>query len=163
VGRVASAGLAVVRRIDDRPQVLLGHLGGPFWAKKTEGAWSFPKGLVDEGEPVIDAAWREFGEETGLGLDVDRSAAHDLGVVSTSAKSIQIFAVIAEPRLNEFAPGMFELEWPPRSGRMQSFAEIDRIAWVGMDEARTLLSAGQRPFVDRLETWLTSLGPQSVN
>jgi predicted NUDIX family NTP pyrophosphohydrolase len=155
--RVASAGIAVVRATDGVVEVLVGHLGGPFWAKKTDGAWSFPKGLCHEGEHPIDAAWREFQEETGLSLAVERDRAHDLGTVSTSAKTVQLFAVLANPDVDAFAPGTFELEWPPRSGRRQTFPEIDRLAWADLNAARAMLSAGQRPFVDRIETWVTEL------
>jgi predicted NUDIX family NTP pyrophosphohydrolase len=159
VTRYASAGVALVRVESGTVEVLLGHLGGPFWAKKTDGAWSFPKGLVDEGESAIAAAWREFHEETGLTIGQPDSAGHDLGTVSTSTKTIQLFAFLSETKvdLDEFVPGLFELEWPPRSGRLQSFPEIDRLAWTTLDDARTMLSAGQRPFVDRIETWLADL------
>ncbi len=158
MGRGLSSGIAVVRLVDHRPQVLLGHLGGPFWTKKIDGAWSFPKGLVNDGEVPLNAAWREFEEETGLALDVDRYAAHDLGTMSSSAKTVQLFAVVADPDLTKFVPGTFDLEWPPRSGQLQSFPEIDRLAWVDLDAARPLLSAGQRPFIERIVTWLNRSG-----
>lgn len=137
-------------------EVLIGHLGGPFWAKKDDGAWSFPKGLLDVGEQPFDAAIREFREE--VGFDVPGTPSHgdviDLGVVVGSAKSVHLFAIEADVDLSAFSPGVFEMEWPPRSGRSVPFPEIDRIAWTSLGDAEVRLSAGQRPFVERLRARL---------
>ena len=159
-----SAGIVVYRRlitVSDgmgRPpsEVLLGHLGGPFWAKKDEGAWSFPKGLLEVGEEPFDGALREFHEEVGFAVPGPPSLADvmDLGVIVGSAKSVHLFAIESDVGLSAFRPGHFEMEWPPRSGRSASFPEIDRVAWTSLDDAEVRLSAGQRPFVERLRSRL---------
>ena len=142
-----SAGLAVYRNNGD-VEVLLGHMGGPYWAKKDEGAWSFPKGERLPGEPADVAARREFAEE--LGFAAPLGPLRPLGLVRASAKEIEIFGLQGEVDLAAFAPGSFSTEWPPRSGRLVSFPEIDRAAWFALDDARRKLSKAQRPFVDRL-------------
>ncbi len=160
-----SAGLVLHRRIPTasdgagRPsvEVLIGHLGGPFWAKKDEGAWSFPKGLLEVDEEPFDGALREFREEVGFAVPGPPSLDDviDIGVVVGSAKSVHLFAVSGDVDLSAFRPGMFDMEWPPRSGRSASFPEIDRIAWTSLEVAEARLSAGQRPFVARLRSRLT--------
>jgi predicted NUDIX family NTP pyrophosphohydrolase len=137
-------------------EVLIGHLGGPFWATKDEGAWSFPKGLLEADEEPFDGALREFREEVGFGVPGPPSLdeVFDLGVVVGSAKSVHLFATSADVDLSGFSPGMFEMEWPPRSGRTALFPEIDRIAWSSLDAAEARLSAGQRPFIARLRSCL---------
>ncbi|MGV9676462.1 NUDIX domain-containing protein [Nocardia sp. NPDC003482] len=145
-----SAGVLVYRR---RPglEVLLGHMGGPLWARKDAGAWSVPKGEYEPGaeEPRVAAA-REFTEE--LGLPVPAGEWVDLGEVRYSGgrKQVVVWAVEGDLDPADVVPGTFELEWPPRSGRTQTFPEIDRAAWFAPDLARTKLSAGQRPLIDRL-------------
>lgn len=161
-----SAGIVVFRRPPiSNPatdgaaaEVLIGHLGGPFWAKKDDGAWSFPKGLIEADEDPLAAAQREFREELGFAVpDVsDDSAFVDLGTSSASRKEVRLFAVEADPDVLPFRPGLFEMEWPPRSGRSASFPEIDRIAWVGLDAAAAKLSAAQRPFVERLRALVSN-------
>jgi predicted NUDIX family NTP pyrophosphohydrolase len=138
--------------------VLLGHMGGPLWAKKHQGAWTFPKGEREPGESESAAALREFMEETGLTPPVQNIAsALDLGLSQTNGKTIQLFALEAptDYALSGFTPGTFEMIWPPKSGRTQTFPELDRIEWVPLTEAADLLTAGQRPFVDRLLSALT--------
>ena len=159
-----SAGMALYRRPlassdaigGPSIEVLIGHLGGPFWAKKDEAAWSFPKGLLEAGEEPFDGAIREFREE--LGFDVPGTPSPgdvlDLGVVVGSAKSVHLFAMETDVDLSAFCPGLFEMEWPPRSGRASSFPEIDRVAWTSLHDAEVRLSAGQRPFIDRLRILL---------
>ena len=155
--KLRSAGIIVYRLVSatdgDCAEVLLGHLGGPFWAKRHEGAWSFPKGLLEGDEDPFVGALREFREELGFSVpgSPSRLSAIDLGVVQASSKQIQLFAVSGDPDLAEFVPGSFEMEWPPKSGRLVSFPEIDRVAWIRLGDASELLSAGQRPFVDRLQ------------
>ena len=162
--KTMSAGFVLFRRLpavsdgEGCPpvEVLIGHLGGPFWAKKDEGAWSFPKGLLEVDEEPFDGALREFREEVGFAVPgpPTRDDAIDLGVVIGSAKSVHLFATSADVDLSAFRPGMFEMEWPPRSGRTASFPELDRITWSSLDAAEARLSAGQRPFVARLRTHL---------
>jgi predicted NUDIX family NTP pyrophosphohydrolase len=130
-------------------RVLLVHPGGPFWAKKDEGAWSIPKGEYDEGGDPLAVARREFEEE--LGRPAPAGDVIDLGeLVQPSRKRVTAFAVEGDFDPSSLRSNLFELEWPPRSGRMQSFPEVDRAAWFTPDEARAKILPGQRPFIDRL-------------
>lgn len=150
-----SAGI-LLYRLTPRPEVLIAHMGGPFWAAKDEGAWSIPKGEFDEdAEGALDAARREFLEELGVSApDVDYA---DLGTFPySSGKKIVVFVADgAAFDATEFEYGTFELEWPPRSGRTQSFPEVDRAEWMPVGEARPKLVKGQRPALDAL---VASLG-----
>lgn len=144
-----SAGLLLFRHTDEGLQVLLGHMGGPLWAKKDAGAWTVPKGEYDPDEPAWEAARREFQEE--LGLAPPDGEAVPLGeVAQKNGKVVTAWAVEADPDLSGFTPGTFTMEWPPRSGRMQEFPELDRVAWLGLDRARGLVIAAQTAFLDRL-------------
>ncbi|MFC9929184.1 NUDIX domain-containing protein [Streptomyces sp. NPDC127190] len=144
-----SAGLLVFRRTDAGLEVLLGHMGGPFWARKDAGAWTVPKGEYDPGEPAWEAARREFREE--LGLAPPDGEAVPLGeVAQKNGKVVTAWAVEADPDLSGFSPGTFAMEWPPRSGRVQEFPELDRVAWLSVDRARELIVAAQAAFLDRL-------------
>jgi len=145
---VLSAGLVLHRPGPDGPELLVAHMGGPFWARKDEGAWSFPKGVVEPGEEPLDAARRELAEE--LGVAAPPGPYVPLGEVRQSGKVVTAWAVAADLDPADVVPGTFELEWPPRSGRTQSFPEVDRVAWVGPDEAVRLLVKAQRAFVPRL-------------
>lgn len=149
-----SAGLLVHRRAPDGArEVLIAHMGGPFWAKKDAGAWSIPKGELDPGEDALAAARREFAEE--LGLPAPDGPVAPLGEVrQRSGKTVEAWAVEGDVDPGAVVPGTFEMEWPPRSGRQQAFPEVDRVAWVSPDRARELLVAAQRTFVDRLEELL---------
>jgi predicted NUDIX family NTP pyrophosphohydrolase len=141
-----SAGLLLYR---GRLEVLLGHMGGPFWARRDDGGWSIPKGEYDPDEPAQQAAYREFVEE--LGLPVPAGELIDLGEVrQKSGKIVTVWALGADLDLAGFEPGTFELEWPRGSGRVQRFPEIDRAAWWDFDTARRKLVSGQQPFLDRL-------------
>lgn len=141
-----SAALLVYRVAGGSLELLLGHMGGPFWAKKDDGAWSIPKGEYGPDEEPIDAARREFTEETGL--PVPEGDHLELGEFRQgSGKVITAFAVEADPNLDGFAPGTFSLQWPPRSGRMQDFPELDRIAWLDLEAAGRALVKGQVPIV----------------
>jgi predicted NUDIX family NTP pyrophosphohydrolase len=144
-----SAGIVLFRRSSTGLEVLLGHMGGPYWEGKDGGAWSFPKGLLEDGEEGPAAARREFAEE--LGLPVPDGPLVDLGAEKQrSGKVVTLWAVEGDLDVTAVVPGTFEMEWPPRSGRTQEFPEIDRAAWFAVDAARTKLVSGQRPFLDRL-------------
>jgi len=142
-----SAGLLAFRR-KDALEVLLAHPGGPFWAKKDDGAWTIPKGLVESGADLVATARREFSEETNL------TAAGALipltPVRQTSGKVVHAWAFEADFDLAGFASNTFEIEWPPKSGRRQSFPEIDRIAYFTLPIATVRIVAYQRPFLVEL-------------
>ena len=147
---VLSAGLLLFRPgAGGGVEVLLGHMGGPYWARKDDGAWSIPKGEHDAGEDAQAAAEREFTEE--LGSPPPPGPVLELGTVRQRAgKLVTIFARKADFDADHITPGVFELEWPPRSGTIREFPEIDRAAWFDTDTARRKLVAGQVEFVDRL-------------
>jgi predicted NUDIX family NTP pyrophosphohydrolase len=148
--RTSSAGILLHRRGERETEVLLVHPGGPFWARKDAGAWSIPKGELDGDEDPRACALREFAEETGTRLP--DSALDDLGSVKQkSGKVVFGFAVAGDLDPATIVSNTFELEWPPRSGRMQAFPEIDRAEWFGLDAAREKLNPAQAAFVDRLE------------
>ncbi|MGW1810176.1 NUDIX domain-containing protein [Streptomyces sp. NPDC002078] len=144
-----SAGLLLFRHTDEGLEVLLGHMGGPLWAKKDAGAWTVPKGEYDPDEPAWEAARREFQEE--LGVAPPDGKAVPLGeVAQKNGKVVTAWAVEADPDLSGFSPGTFTMEWPPRSGRVREFPELDRVAWLGLDRARELIITAQTAFLDRL-------------
>ncbi|MFW3171321.1 NUDIX domain-containing protein [Geodermatophilus sp. CPCC 206100] len=145
-----SAGVLLWRRgADGAPEVLLGHMGGPFWARKDERAWSLPKGEYGEGEDPLAAARREFAEE--LGSPVPAAELVPLGEVRQSGgKRLTVWAVEGDLDAAACRSNTFPLEWPPRSGRVQEFPEVDRAAWFGVEEARVKLVAAQAAFLDRL-------------
>ena len=144
-----SAGILLHRPGAGGPEVLIGHMGGPFWAHKDEAAWSIPKGEHGPDEDPLAVALREFEEE--MGSPVPAADFVPLGQVRASGGKV-LTAWAAEGDLDATATtsNTFPLEWPPRSGRVQEFPEIDRAAWVTVGEARTKLVAGQRPLLDRL-------------
>jgi predicted NUDIX family NTP pyrophosphohydrolase len=151
-----SAGI-LLYRLTPEPQVLVAHMGGPYWAAKDAGAWSIPKGEFDEGdEAALDAALREFGEE--LGVAAPDAAYAELGTFPySSGKLVTVFVADGagfEPPRDGF--GEFEMEWPPRSGKTVSFPEVDRAEWMSLDAARERLVKGQRPAVDVLEERLAA-------
>jgi predicted NUDIX family NTP pyrophosphohydrolase len=150
---VMSAGLLLFRAGDGPDggiEVLLGHMGGPFWARKDDGAWSIPKGEHEPEEAARDAAVREFTEE--LGSPPPDGELHDLGSVQQRGgrKEITVFALAADFDADDIDPGTFELEWPPKSGTRRSFPEIDRAAWFDPETARRKLVPAQAEFIDRL-------------
>jgi predicted NUDIX family NTP pyrophosphohydrolase len=139
-----SAGILLFRRTPHL-EVFIGHMGGPFWSRKDDGAWSIPKGLFTTERP-LDAAKREFAEEIGAPApEVDYLA---LGEFRYSNKLLTVFAAASEAVF--VASNTFELEWPPRSGRLRQFAEIDRAEWFPVNVARTKLVTGQIPILDAL-------------
>ncbi|MCJ1708271.1 NUDIX domain-containing protein [Microbacterium sp. VKM Ac-2923] len=152
-----SAGL-LLYRIAPAPQVLIAHMGGPFWAKKDAAAWSIPKGEFDpDAEGALDAARREFREE--LGVEPPTVEWAELGTFAySSGKKVVVFVGDgAGFSASGFTYGTFELEWPPRSGKTASFPEVDRAEWMGLDAAREALVKGQRPAIDALEEALREL------
>lgn len=149
---VTSAGLLLFRSAPAQ-EVLIAHMGGPFWARKHDGAWSIPKGEYDpQRETAADAAVREFREELGVAPPAAEPA--PLGEFRyASGKRLTVFAVDATDwRHPPFVFGEFEMEWPPRSGAMRRFPEVDRAEWMPAPTARTLLVAAQRPALDALGT-----------
>jgi predicted NUDIX family NTP pyrophosphohydrolase len=143
-----SAGLLVFRRDPETLEILLAHPGGPFWAKKDDGAWTIPKGLVEGGADLLATAQREFTEETNLRADGPFIALTP--VKQKSGKLVHAFALEADLDLESFASNTFEMEWPPRSQRRQSFPEIDRIAYFTLTVAMTKIIAYQRPLLEEL-------------
>ena len=146
-----SAGLLAFRRRDD-VEVLLAHPGGPFWAKKDDGVWTIPKGLVDPGDDILAAARREFAEETNLVAEGELIALAPVN--QKSGKTVHAWAFEADFDLACFASNTFEIEWLPKSGRRQSFPEIDRIAYFALPIAVTKILAYQRPLLAELERHL---------
>jgi predicted NUDIX family NTP pyrophosphohydrolase len=143
-----SAGFLAFRRRDGL-EVLLGHPGGPFWTKKDDGVWTIPKGLADPGEDLTAAAKREFTEETSLTASGELIAFAPVN--QKSGKAVHAFPIEADFDLARFASNTFEIEWPPNSGRRQSFPEINRIAWFALPVARTKILAYQLPLLSELE------------
>src|SRR4051812_38570712 len=145
-----SAGIMLHRMTASGLEVFLGHMGGPFWARKQEHAWSIPKGEAEPGESDLDVALREFAEE--LGAPAPDLPYLELGTFRySSGKTVTVFTAEAPDfELTELRSNEFELEWPPRSGRMQLFPELDAVRWVAESEARSLLVAGQLPAMEAL-------------
>ncbi len=145
-----SAGLLLFRvRDDGELEVLLGHMGGPFWARKDEGAWSIPKGELEAGEEPLDAALREFAEE--LGHAPPDGPVVELGEIRQKAgKRVVGFALEGDFDPATIVPGTFEMQWPPRSGRVQSFPEVDRVAWFELEAAVAKIVRGQAELLERL-------------
>ncbi len=144
-----SAGLLLYRRPTGRLEVLLAHPGGPFHERKDADAWTVPKGEAEPGEALLDVARREFAEETGH--DPPAGVPIDLGeIFQKSGKRVLAWALEGDLDPAVATSNTFELEWPPRSGRLVTFPEIDRVAWFDLPEARGRLKAAQGPFLDRL-------------
>lgn len=145
-----SAGLLLYRSgPDGAVEVLIAHPGGPFWSRRDDGAWSIPKGEQPDGEDPWVTARREFVEE--LGLDPPDGERLELGVVrQAGGKVVTAFAVRGDLDVADARSNTFELEWPPRSGQLREFPEVDRVGWFTVAQARTKLLAGQRPLLDRL-------------
>lgn len=145
-----SAGLLLHRRAPDSSvEVLLAHMGGPFWARKDDAAWSIPKGEHAEEEDPLAAARREFAEE--LGQPVPSGPLVDLGELrQPSGKRLRAFALEADLDVTEIHSNSFTIEWPPGTGRLREFPEIDRAEWFGLESARRKLVRGQVPLLDAL-------------
>jgi predicted NUDIX family NTP pyrophosphohydrolase len=146
-----SAGILMYRRKARQIEVLLVHPGGPFWAKKDEHAWSIPKGEFAEDEEPLAAAHREFTEETGFTAEGTQTY---LGVLTTNGKAIHAWAVEGDADPASLRSNSFTMEWPPRSGKMAQFVEVDRAAWFNLDTARRKIHKSQIGFIDALQTGL---------
>jgi predicted NUDIX family NTP pyrophosphohydrolase len=145
-----SAGVVLWRRRQGRLEVLLGHPGGPYFAKKDADNWSLPKGEVEPGEDLVSVARREFAEETGH--EVPERPLIELGEIrQKGGKRVVAWGVEGDLDPSAATSNTFELEWPPHSGQIQEFPELDRAAWFDLPMARVKIKAAQRPFLDRLE------------
>lgn len=146
---VTSAGILLWRRREEL-EVLLVHPGGPYWARRDEGAWSIPKGECEPGEDPRARALTEFAEETGTALG-DSAELRELGEVrQKSGKVVVAYACEGDLDPDAITSNTFELEWPPRSGRRQAFPEVDRAAWFPLHEARRRINPAQAELLDRL-------------
>lgn len=148
-----SAGILLFRQRPTGLEVLLAHPGGPLFAKKDEGHWTIPKGEVEPDEELLDVARREFEEETGhpspKGLTVELGS-----IIQKGGKTVHGWAMEGDLDPAAAISNTFEIAWPPGSGRRQTFAEIDRVEWFGLDEARRRVKERQIPLIDRLEAAL---------
>ena len=145
-----SAGLLMCRHIDARLELLLVHPGGPYFARKDDGAWTIPKGLVDPDETPLAAALREFHEETGFPVPPE-AALVPLGEIrQKGGKRVWAWAFMGDCDPSALQSDSFEMEWPRGSGRMQSFPEVDRAEFFDADRARVKVLAAQVPFIDRV-------------
>lgn len=150
-----SAGILLYRHPPSGLEVLLAHPGGPLFANRDEGHWTIPKGEPDVDEPLLDAARREFTEETAQ--ELPDGPMFELGsIVQKGGKVVHAWALEGDLDPDEARSETFEMEWPPRSGMMQAFPEIDRVAWLDLDEARRRIKPAQITLIDRLEEALAS-------
>ncbi|TAX27037.1 NUDIX domain-containing protein [Rhizobium leguminosarum] len=151
---IRSAGLLIYRRISRDIEVLLVHPGGPFWARKDEAAWSIPKGLVEPGEDELAAAIRETAEELGVAIDGRFTPLGEYR--QPGGKTVIAWSIEADPVLdvNSTQSSEFQMEWPPRSGRVKSFPEVDRAGWFSLSDAAIKLVKGQRSMLPGLLTHL---------
>ena len=144
-----SAGILLYRLAGDEPEVLLVHPGGPYWAKRDAGAWSIPKGEYEAGEEPFASAAREFGEELGTALPAGEAI--ELGTVTQAAgKLVTAWAVQGDLDTATVRSNSFSMEWPPRSGEIREFPEVDRAEWFSVTEARKRTIPAQAAFIDRL-------------
>ena len=143
-----SAGILLYRKSGDALEVLLAHPGGPLWRNRDAGAWTIPKGEYDD-EPAEHAARREFREELGVAILGELTPLGEIR--QKSGKVVTAFAAEGDFEVGQLVSNTFELEWPPRSGRKQSFPEIDRAQWVRIEAARPMLLPAQVPFLDALQ------------
>jgi predicted NUDIX family NTP pyrophosphohydrolase len=144
-----SAGIVLWHQVEGRIEVLLGHMGGPFWARRDAGAWTIPKGEYEPGDDPLAAALREFAEE--IGTPVPATEFVDLGEVRQSGgKIVHAWAARGELDPATAVSNTFEMEWPPGSGKHEHFPELDRVGWFELDAAGAKVVVGQRAFLDRL-------------
>ena len=143
-----SAGIVLYRYSSEGLELFLVHPGGPFWKNKDEGAWSFPKGEYEEGEDPLSVARRELQEETGCDADGEFIALEP--IKQKGGKVVSLWAVEGECDAAGIRSNTFTMEWPPRSGRMAEFPEVDRAAWLAPEDARRKLNPAQAGAVDRV-------------
>lgn len=154
-----SAGIVLHRTSGGGLEVLLGHMGGPFWVRKDDGAWSIPKGEYQPGEDPLSVARREFEEE--LGVPVPATEFVELGTVrQAGGKQVIAWAAAGDLDTSMTVSNTFDLEWPPKSGRIQQFPEIDRAGWFDLETARSKIVTAQREFLTRLTS--TPVSPASA-
>ena len=151
-----SAGLLLFRETADGLEVLLAHPGGPYWAKKDDAAWTIPKGELDVDEEPLAAARREFEEEMGAAVDGEFLPLEP--IKQPGGKLVFAWAVSSDFDPSALRSNTFSMEWPPKSGRQQQFAEIDRAAWFDLERARRKILKGQAPFLDQLLATLKHRG-----
>jgi len=151
-----SAGLLVYRWVDGEPEVLLVHPGGPYWAKKDDGAWSLPKGEYEPDDDPLGVATREFREELRLDPPDPRSPVPLGELRQPSGKRVAAWALAGDLEVATVSSNVFTMEWPPRSGHTGEFPEVDRAGWFDLETARRKLLRGQVGFLDRLAELLTS-------
>ena len=151
-----SAGIVLYRLQSGEVEVFLVHPGGPFWARKDEGAWSIPKGEYEAGEDPLTVARREFREETGFDIE---GTFHPLTALKQpSGKVVSAWAVEGDVDATALTSNTFTLEWPPKSGKTRAFPEVDRGAWFNLPTARVKLQPGQRGFLDQLQCLVETRG-----
>jgi predicted NUDIX family NTP pyrophosphohydrolase len=155
-----SAGILLYRHGDRGTEVLLGHPGGPYWARKDAGAWMVPKGALEAGEKPLEAALREFAEEVGPVPPGDPVPLRT--VRQNGGKLVEVFALQGEFDPSTLVSAEFELEWPPKSGKMRRYPELDRVEWMGMEEARARILASQLPLLDALTALLAVAAGKKV-
>jgi predicted NUDIX family NTP pyrophosphohydrolase len=149
-----SAGVLLYRRTPRGLEVLLVHPGGPFWARRDEGAWSIPKGELGDGEEALAAATREFEEETGFRLGAEARLDALGSFRQSAAKTVEVWALEGDADPAALVSGMFSMEWPPRSGQTREFPEVDRAAWFRPGEAVQKIVKGQAAILAALEAHL---------
>jgi predicted NUDIX family NTP pyrophosphohydrolase len=150
-----SAGILLYRRKNGRLEVFLIHMGGPFWSKKDEGAWSIPKGLIDEGEDALEAARREFREETGQ--EARGEAIPLASIRQAGGKTVHAWAIEGDADAEHIVSNTYRVEWPAGSGKWRSYPEADRGGWFAVDEAAAKMVRGQRGLLEELAARLGEL------
>ena len=153
-----SAGILLFRERDRQVEVLLGHPGGPFWRSKDEGAWMIPKGAIEDGEVPAEAALREFEEE--LGTRLEQVPFPLCTVKQKGGKVVEVFALEGDLDATAITSTEFSMEWPPRSGELQRFPDLDRARWMRLEEARLMILRSQLPILDALVARLAAPNQQ---